>query len=609
MKSVRKSIDLKIILIFSAAMLFLTTILIGISSFSMYKSAKDAAFSMAENKMNGDLNAATMYLADTCGALSLKDGHLQSSDNTEIDGKEEIVDRISNELGVEATVFIRDGNDFRRVITSIKNEKNERVIGTMLGAQSAAYQPMLEGKTYLGKAAILGHEYVTGYKPIIDSGKNVIGILFVGIKMTKLNNSIGADLHRGILFLILAALAILALSLCVGIVIVRKTISIPVRNTVSMLKDLSEGEGDLTKRLEVKSHDEIGEMSRYFNLTLDKVKSLVIAIKKQSSVLDEIGLELASNMNETAASIQQINANIQSIKNQTLNQSASVTETNSTMTQIIQNIQKLNEHIDQQATNVNQSSSAIEEMLANIASVTNALAKNEQNVTELAGAAEIGHSDLAAVSESIFKIAKESEGLLEVSRVIESVASQTNLLSMNAAIEAAHAGDSGRGFAVVADEIRKLAESSGNQSKTVSSSLKKIKEAMGSISGATATVLKQFESIDDKIKTVTEREHGIRNAMDEQNSGSKEILDAVGQLTDITAHVKSGSNEMFTGSQEIIRESANLGRITAEVTGSMNEMAAGVEQITTALSKINEISQENKESIAALTAEVRKFKV
>jgi methyl-accepting chemotaxis protein len=147
---------------------------------------------------------------------------------------------------------------------------------------------------------------------------------------------------------------------------------------------------------------------------------------------------------------------------------------------------------------------------------------------------------------------------------------------MNAAIEAAHAGEAGKGFAVVADEIRKLAESSADQSKTVSASLARIKDAMDRINASTGVVLRKFEDIDSKIRTVAEREQVIRNAMDEQSSGSKEILTAIGELNEITGQVKSGSDEMLAGSREVILESANLGRIAEEVAGGMNEMAAGV---------------------------------
>ena len=145
-------------------------------------------------------------------------------------------------------------------------------------------------------------------------------------------------------------------------------------------------------------------------------------------------------------------------------------------------------------------------MLANIASVTGVLNSDARNVAELAAASEAGRADLASVSERIREVARESEGLLEISSVIQNVASQTDLLSMNAAIEAAHAGESGKGFAVVADEIRKLAESSGEQSKTISASLKRIKDSMEAITLSTDKVMDQFEDINSRIRAVSERE-------------------------------------------------------------------------------------------------------
>jgi len=426
----------------------------------------------------------------------------------------------------------------------------------------------------------------------------------VGIPMDK----VFAPVRSMFWFIVLLAVVAIVIITIVVVLLTRRLVE-PIRKTVAMLKDLSEGEGDLTKRLTVKSTDEIGEMAVSFNLVLDKVRNLVVAIKGQAEVLSGVGVELASSMNETAAAVQQISANLESIKNQTINQSASVTETNSTMEQITLNIQKLDGHIDRQAASVTQSSSAIEEMLANIDSVTQTLTKNATNVTELSAASDKGRTDLGAVSTKIREVAKDSQGLLEISGVIQDIASQTNLLSMNAAIEAAHAGESGRGFAVVADEIRKLAESSGAQAKTISSMLKKIKDSVEGITFSTDAVLGQFEDIDRRIREVAEREQGIRNAMEEQGSGSKEILSAVSELNDITSQVKMGSDEMLTGSQEVIRESGNLGRISGEVAGGMNEMATGVEEISVAVNRINDISQTNKRSIEQLLAEVGKFRV
>jgi methyl-accepting chemotaxis protein len=277
------------------------------------------------------------------------------------------------------------------------------------------------------------------------------------------------------------------------------------------------------------------------------------------------------------------------------------------MEQISINIDKLNDQVESQSASVSQSSSAIEEMLANITSVTQTLVKNAEDVKHLSDASELGKGAVQTVSLDIQEISKESEGLLQINEVMKDIAAQTNLLSMNAAIEAAHAGTAGKGFAVVADEIRKLAESSGLQSKTISDVLKKIKEGIEKIIGSTNTALTKFEAIDKEVQTVSDQTSNIKNAMEEQQTGSRQILEAVGQLNEITLMVKNGSEEMLEGSKEVITESENLGRVTQEISDGMNEMAAGANQINIAVHRVNEISTDNREQINTLVTEVAKF--
>jgi len=400
---------------------------------------------------------------------------------------------------------------------------------------------------------------------------------------------------------------VILLVITVIIFIVSRSITAPIKSMEKVLAFI--GDGDFTQSIEVTSNDEIGNMSRFLNATLDKIKNLIKVIKSQAADLAKVGTDLSSNMTETAAAINEITANIQSIKGRAINQSASVSETNATMEQITNNIEKLNQQVERQTASVAQSSSAIEEMLANVQSVTNTLVKNKENVNSLTAASEVGRASLQDVATDIQEITRESEGLMEINSVMENIASQTNLLSMNAAIEAAHAGEAGKGFAVVADEIRKLATNSSEQSKTIGTVLKKIKSSIDKITASTNDVLLKFETIDEHIKTVSEQEENIRNAMEEQSQGSKQVLEAVSSLNDITQHVKSESEEMRTGSKEVIKEGKNLEVITQEITGGMNEMATGADQINIAVHQVNDLTATNHEKVETLMSEVSRFKV
>ena len=443
------------------------------------------------------------------------------------------------------------------------------------------------------------------FQPIIVAGfETTPWSLQLGIPVNEIDKPIKDMMSFAIMF----ALALLTVAAIITLLVSGRIVK-PIIGVTATLKDISEGEGDLTRSVIISSKDEVGDLAKYFNKTLEKIKGLVLLIKKQAGVLSEIGADLSSNMTETAASVNEITSNIQSIKGRVINQSASVTETNATMEQVVVNINKLNGHVEKQTENISQASSAIEEMVANINSVTSTLVNNAANVNTLQEASEVGRMGLQEVATDIQEIARESEGLLEINAVMENIASQTNLLSMNAAIEAAHAGEAGKGFAVVADEIRKLAESSSEQSKTIGTVLKKIAESIKKITGSTDNVLHRFEAIDSGVKTVADQEENIRNAMEEQTQGSKQLLQSAGGLKEITDQVKSGSEEMLNGSQEVMNESRNLERVTQEITGGMNEMATGADQVNIAVNNVNDMTQKNRDAIADLLKEVSRFKV
>jgi methyl-accepting chemotaxis protein len=180
---------------------------------------------------------------------------------------------------------------------------------------------------------------------------------------------------------------------------------------------------------------------------------------------------------------------------------------------------------------------------------------------------------------------------------------------MNAAIEAAHAGEAGKGFAVVADEIRKLSESSGEQSKTIAAVLKKIKASIDKINMASGDMQNRFSEMGDDVSIVSTQESTVLSAMQEQSAGSRQILDAVSRLNELTELVKQSSGEMLEGSRQVITEARNLEQATEEISASIREMANGSEQITTAVENVSSLTVQNKNGIAVLEREVEKFKI
>ena len=262
-----------------------------------------------------------------------------------------------------------------------------------------------------------------------------------------------------------------------------------------------------------------------------------------------------------------------------------------------------------QVTSVAQSSSSVEEMVVNIASIGQTLAKTDSAIKELTTATADGKAVIVTSNTVTQKIAEESGSLLEASSVIQHIASQTNLLAMNAAIEAAHAGETGKGFAVVADEIRKLAEESAIQGKAISATLKSLSGEIETLATSSKTVEEKFNTIFSLAEQVKNMSNRLTETMREQEGGSKEVLGAMKNINAVTTEVRTGSEEMLKGGEGVAQEMQKLDELTRIITNSMNEMAAGAVQINNAVQEVNAITQQNKHSIENLAKEVQKFKV
>ncbi|MBQ0168126.1 MAG: methyl-accepting chemotaxis protein [Treponema sp.] len=441
---------------------------------------------------------------------------------------------------------------------------------------------------------------VTAYKPIRGTDWSIFAVSLYDFYFSKL-----ATL-RFFIFLLLGI--ILLVSTVLTIVLVGILIK-PLNSVKKSITDISSGSADLTKRIEIKSNDEIGDVVNGFNQFTDKLHSIILDLKKSKDELTSSGQTLHASTQETSASITQILANIDSVRNQINTQGMSVNETAGAVNEIASNIVSLEKMIENQSTGVSQASTAIEEMISNIASVNNSVDKMAESFVDLIKSAESGSHLQSEVNAKIENIRTQSATLQEANSAIASIAGQTNLLAMNAAIEAAHAGDAGKGFSVVADEIRKLSETSSSQSKTIGNQLKEIQNSIDTVVDASKQSNAAFEDVSRKIRNTDEIVQQIRSAMVEQSEGSKQINEALHTMNDSTSEVRTASREMSEGNKAILEEVRKLQDATIQMQTSMSEMSAGAGKINDTGKALNDIANDMDQSIRNIGTQVDMFRI
>jgi methyl-accepting chemotaxis protein len=366
--------------------------------------------------------------------------------------------------------------------------------------------------------------------------------------------------------------------------------------------------GDLTVRITASSKDDIGRLADNLNRFIGVLSGSVENIKITSSQNITVKEELVVTTNQTTASVQEMGAGAASIKEQISKLDQELKKSGREMETVSGRINGLMDSLNEQMAMVEESTSSVTEMIASIGNVAEITEKRRSATDKLVQTARSGGKQLETTASIIQEINGRIGEIRGTTDIIQNVAAQTNLLAMNAAIEAAHAGEYGRGFAVVAEEIRKLAEASSKSSKQIAKVIKEMISRIQEAAESGVTTKKAFNEIDSEVQEVAGSFQEINASMAELQTGGKQILEAMTTLNDVSIQVRDGGNEMSESNRSVLGAMEQVDRISTEVMGSISEITAGLEEINKAMLTVNDLTDKVSGISNALDEAVQYFR-
>lgn len=553
-------------------------------------------------KLEGDMHSAHLFAEKYFGEIKMANGTLVDKDGTPIEGRHAMVDEITDKLGVVATVFVREGNDFRRITTSIETADGNRAVGTMLGTDSAAYEPVMAKNLYIGEAKILGANYYTAYDPIVDSGE-VIGILFIGVPTDEAENIVASGVAGTSQMIVIFAVAVLIVSLII-IFLLGSSISRPVQVATEQAEIL--GEGNLS--VEVPTHllsrkDELGLLGRTLKSMADKWREVVQNVIGVSSNLTSSSGELSLSVEEVSKATQEIAETMTQVAEGSTRQEEDLQHLSENVEEInkmAQNIrEKTQENVERLDTvmrkRLSENATALQRIQGEIEKATQAgvqAGEESQKGQELIRLLMEGLAAISQVTqevaESIAALEGRSKEIGKIVDVITEITEQTNLLALNAAIEAARAGDAGRGFAVVAGEVRDLAEGSAQAAQQIAG-------LIGEIQRDTQLTVKNMERAQEEVKEETNKGETVAQSFSQILKTIQGVIANINQIAASSQVLEQAQKDLLSAQEE-----SNVA--THEVAKAIEEISYSIGKVTERVNSIVAVAEENAASSQEVSA-------
>ncbi len=435
--------------------------------------------------------------------------------------------------------------------------------------------------------------FLSAYLPVVRDNK-VVSILGLDYDISFVKNLRNRAWIALIISLLLAVLLAAVLAIQVSSFLLK-----PINEVLRISGALA----DMNFEVEITrfSKDEIGSVQRALMIIRDNFRKGIRDLNGHLSKLTNIGKTLDNAMSKSTDGLAVINQNMDFVQSQSNLQLESVQQTSDSVETIVQNINSLNRAVQIQSENIIESSAAIEEMVANIQSIRSVVNKVSVTAGTLAKSSELGQGKMSQLVGKLQQVSEQSKALQEANRTISNITSQTNILAMNAAIEAAHAGEAGKGFAVVAGEIRKLAEMSDKESVSISNEIKKMEEIIKEIELASGETSKSINVMFNEVNNMETAFETVNNAVEEQALGGKQILESLKNIEETTREVSNESGKIQDVSSLIYEEIDKLKSISKEVNESVQGVREANKSISEVLQDAQKISAETSSYSASAT--------